>query len=290
MAKKHRKKRREHKRADKHALYQESVQDPSFEVDLITRFFKRRVGRKPRSLREDFCGTALLCAKWVEGHRKRSATGVDIDGAVLHWGREHNVEPLGEDAARVSLVEGDVRDPHEGRHDVVVALNYSYFCFKQREVLRGYFEAAREHLAADGLPFLDLFGGWEAQQVLVERRKLDGFRYTWEQRSFNPITADLLAHIHFDISRGVRLEKAFTYDWRLWTLPELRELLGEAGFEHVEVLWEDEDEDGEGNGHFRSRVRVPNDPGWNAYLMASVRPPPLAKKKKPQKGTRASSG
>lgn len=266
------------KTADKYLLYQRSVQDPDFEVNLANKFYKRRVGRKPKTLREDFCGTALLCATWVKSHESRTATGVDIDPTVLAWGREHNVLPLGDAAARVTLIEGDVRDAREERHDVVMALNYSYFCFKERDGLRGYFESVKAHLAEDGLFFLDLFGGWEAQQVLTEKRKLPGFRYIWDQRKFNPITSELLAHIHFKFRDGGKLNKAFTYDWRLWTIPELRELLIEAGFGHVEVLWEDEEEDQKGNDIFRPRVRVENDPGWNAYLMASVKPPPLGSK------------
>lgn len=262
--------------ADRHILYQASVQNPDFEVDTASRFFKRRVGRKAKSLREDFCGTALLCAEWVKSDPTRVATGVDIDSKVLAWGREHNIEPLeDETSARVRLIEGDVREADPERHDVVMALNYSYFCFKHRDALRGYFESVKHHLATDGLFFLDLFGGWEAQQELQEKRKIDGgFRYVWHQASYNPITADFLAHIHFRFRDGTALEKAFTYDWRLWTIPEIAELLAEAGFAHVEVLWEDEDEDGQGNGRYRRRVRVGNDPGYNAYLMASVEVPP----------------
>ena len=262
------------KSADRHRLYEESVQHPEFEVELVTRKYKRRVGRKPLTLREDFCGTALLCSKWVQSSKKRTALGVDIEPSVLEWGRQNVLPKIGKAASRVTLVEGDVRDAHESRHDVIVALNYSYFCFKDRDTLRGYFEAARRNLAPDGLFFCDLFGGWEAQQVLTEKRKLDGFKYIWEQTSFNPITADFLAHIHFEFGDKSSLERAFTYVWRLWTLPELAELLREAGFGHVEVLWEDEDEDGEGNGVFRGRTKVLNDPGWNAYLLASVDVPP----------------
>ena len=273
------------KTADKYALYQRSVQDPDFEVGLAHRTYKRRVGRKPLTLREDFCGTALLCATWVKSHESRTAVGVDIDPTVLSWGREHNVLPLGDAAERVTLIEGDVRDARALRHDVVMALNYSYFCFKRRDALRGYFESVRAHLADDGLFFLDLFGGWEAQQVLVEKRKLPGFRYIWDQREFNPITSELLAYIHFQLGDGKKLKKAFTYDWRLWTIPELSELLAEVGFGHVEVLWEDEEEDDKGNDVFRPRVRVENDPGWNAYLVASVAPPPLAPRNEPSAST-----
>jgi SAM-dependent methyltransferase len=266
------------KTADRHALYQLAVQNPEFEVELASKLFARRAGREARSLREDFCGTAILCAEWVKSHPARTATGIDIDPEVLAWGREHNIVPLGEDAERVRLIEGDVREADGERHDVLVALNYSYFCFQDRPTLRAYFETAKRHLADDGLFLLDLFGGWESVQVLEEKRKLKGFKYIWHQAEYDPITAHFLGHIHFEFKDKSRIEEAFTYDWRLWTIPELRELLAEAGFPYVEVLWEGEDEDGESNGEFDPVTKAENDPGFNAYLAASVRPPPEEKK------------
>ena len=52
--------------ADRHALYQESVQDTESEVTFLTRMYKKLRGRPALSLREDFCGTALLCAEWIK--------------------------------------------------------------------------------------------------------------------------------------------------------------------------------------------------------------------------------
>ena len=261
--------------ADRHLLYQSSVQNPEFEVELAESFFEQRVGRPARTLREDFCGTALLCSHWVKSHPDRRAIGVDLDPAVLAWGRAHNIEPLGDDAERVTLLEQDVREPHSSKSDVLMALNYSYFCFQDRATLRGYFESVLEHLEDDGLFFLDLFGGWEAQQVLREPRKQKGFRYIWHQAEYDPISAHFLGHIHFRFKDGTRMDEAFTYDWRLWTIPELRELLAEAGYGHVEVLWEEEDEEGEGTGTFSPVETAGNDPGFNAYLLASRTTPPI---------------
>jgi SAM-dependent methyltransferase len=255
--------------ADRHVLYQKSVQAPDFEVELITDVFRRRTGRKPLTLREDFCGTALLCAEWVSSDEERTALGIDIDRAVLAWGKKHNIAPLGKDAKRVELVRGDVRDSGKARHDVVVAFNYSYFCFKDRATLRGYFEAARRHVADGGIFLIDLFGGYESGQVMEEKRRYGQFTYVWHQAAFNPITNDFTAHIHFNFRDGSAMRKAFTYEWRLWTIPELRELLAEAGFDDIECLWEGEDEKGEGNGEFRPRKRVDWDAAYNAYLVSS---------------------
>jgi hypothetical protein len=65
------------------------------------------------------------------------------------------------------------------------------------------------------------------------------------------------------------MPRAFTYTWRLWTLPELREVLKEAGFERVTVYWQGTDEEtGEGNGEFLPVDRGDPDPAWIAYLVA----------------------
>lgn len=257
--------------ADRHLLYQASVQNPDFEVEVASDVFERLSGRKALTLREDFCGTAIISSRWVASDEERTALCIDINEEVLKWGEENNVAELAEDAERIELVLGDVRDPHPARHDVVMAFNYSYSCFKDRDTLRGYFEAVRENLNDDGIFMMDIFGGWESVQTLKEERKVKNFWYIWEQASYNPITADFLAHIHFRFRDGSKMKKAFTYDWRLWTIPELRELLIEAGYEHVEVLWEDEDEEGDGTGEFRPQTVVENDPGFNSYLVAKAR-------------------
>ena len=94
--------------------------------------------------------------------------------------------------------------------------------------------------------FLDAFGGPDASDLTKEKTKIDGFTYIWEQAEFEPVTRRILCHIHFKFPDGSKIKRAFTYDWRLWTLPELRELLIEAGFARVRVYWEGDD--GEGGG------------------------------------------
>ena len=64
------------------------------------------------------------------------------------------------------------------------------------------------------------------------------------------------------------MQKAFTYVWRLWTLPELRELLAEAGFSRSTVYWEDADDDGEGTGVFRPKAHAEQEQAWVAYIVA----------------------
>jgi len=255
------------KNADKHVLYQKSVQDADAEVTFIDRVFRQIRKRPPQSLREDFCGTALLTATWVKSGKQRTAVGVDIDPAVLAWGGEHNLSPIGEPGNKVRLYCQDVRARVAERVDVVGAFNFSYWVFKTREELRKYFETVRRGLAKGGLFFLDAYGGWESQEPMLENRPIrGGFTYVWDQDQFDPITHRVVNYIHFHFKDGSKLERAFTYDWRYWTLPELRELLEEAGFRSVRVYWDTSDD--VNRESYRVCRTAPNQPGWLAYLVA----------------------
>jgi hypothetical protein len=205
--------------ADRHHLYQRSVQEADAEGRFVARTFERIAGRKAMSLREDACGTALFCARWV-AKRARTAVGLDLDREVLAWGTEHNLAPLGERASSVRLLRQDVRSPCRGRFDVTVALNFSYFVFRTREDLRGYFAGVRRSMAADGIFVLDAYGGYQSWRPQTERRRLVGFTYVWEQASVDPVDHSVVNHIHFEFTNGTRMKRAFTYEWRLWTLPE----------------------------------------------------------------------
>ncbi len=47
--------------------------------------------------------------------------------------------------------------------------------------------------------------------------------------------AETLCHIDFKFEDGSVQKRAFSYDWRLWILPEIREVLAEAGFRRSTV-------------------------------------------------------
>lgn len=255
--------------ADPHLLYEKAVQCPEAEIPFIERTFRALRGRRPEVLREDFCGTAFLACTWVRTSRSNRAIGVDLDADTLEWAIAHNLAWLTEEErTRVELVRDDVTRARAAGADVVAAFNFSYFIFKTRAQLLAYFRAARRALRDDGLLYLDCYGGYEAQDVMEEPRKCAGFTYVWDQAAFNPITSETLCHIHFRFPDGTQLKKAFTYDWRLWSIAEIRELLAEAGFCRSTVYWEGTDEHGEGNGIFRPTSRGEVCAGWVAYVIA----------------------
>ena len=262
--------------ADRHALYEASVQGVEFDLAFASALFRRLRGRPAHVLREDFCGTAALSCGWVMRSPENVAYAVDLDPEPLAWARKHRLARLN-GAERVHLIQADVRHARAPRADLTLAYNFSFFVFKTRALLLSYFRAARRALREDGLLMLGMFGGTEACEAMVESRRIgatqaaDGtrlpaFRYVWEQERFNPVTHDLFCSIHFEVPGRRRIERAFTYDWRLWSLPEVRELLSEAGFRasHVYV------DAGDSDGAYRRRTSFENQRGWLA-LVAGVK-------------------
>ena len=264
-----------------HHLYEASVQNVDADVDFIERVWKDARGDAPRTLREDFCGTASLCAEFVRRHDARRAWGVDLDEPTLDWGREHRLALLTPTAAeRITLERRDVREVKEPKVDVQVAFNFSYFTFHDRETLRGYFESVHASLGDRGIFLMDLFGGVESEQELEEETaheaqvdpdgtEIPAFSYVWDQHELNAIDRSLRCYIHFRVPGVGRLRQAFSYDWRFWMLPELRELLIQAGFDQTAVFVEgwDDDED-EPDGDFQPTEHLDNEGGYVAYLVA----------------------
>ena len=263
---------------DLHHLYEASVQGVEADLDFAVRIFKNKRKRKATTLREDFCGTAALACEWIHRSPKNRAWGVDIDQPTLDWGLEHNVPYVGEKAGKIDLICGDVLTAKTPPVDLVMALNFSYCIFKTREQLCDYFKTVRKNLKKDGIFVLDLYGGTEAIEAKLEPRdieaftakdgtKIPAFEYTWDQHLFNVIDHHVVNYIHFDIPTLGKIEKAFTYDWRLWTLPEIQELLLEAEFKSAEVYLHDWDEDGESDEIYRRRKNYENALGWVAYIV-----------------------
>jgi len=254
---------------DKFVLYQEAVQSPDSEVEFMDRVYRKEYGRTPTIMREDFCGTAAICAEWVRTRPDNVAIGIDLCAETLDWGRRHNIDTLtGHQAARVRLKHQDVRDFSSYKAHVVCALNFSYFVFKTHAELKRYFQAVRRVLRQDGLFVLDAYGGWESQQVMDESTRRSGFTYVWEQAFYNPINDDTVCHITFKFPDGSVMKRAFTYEWRLWTVAGIRDALTDAGFRTIDVYWEGTAKGGHGNGVYRKQIVGDNSAGWNTYIVA----------------------
>jgi SAM-dependent methyltransferase len=253
----------------RYELYEAAVQNVEEQCHFMDYMFQIIRGRKPISFREDFCGTASASCEWVRLGPKRFSIGVDIDPEVLQWGRNHRWSKLTKgQQQRVTLIDGDVRQAQKSLVDIVGAFNFSYWIFDTRAELRRYFQTVYSNLKPDGVFFLDAFGGYDAFRELKEKMKIDDFTYIWDQAKYSPVTGKMQTHIHFKFSDGSRLKKAFSYRWRLWTLPEIREILEEAGFRKSTVYFEFKDEDGEGLGEWYAESEGDAAAAWVANLTA----------------------
>ena len=247
--------------ADRHALYEIAVQRPDVIVGFIEELFAEVADHPPITLREDFCGTAYLSSMWVRSTDDRRAIAVDIDGDVLDWAQRHNVKPLGDAARRLTLIHDDVMRVRGKRADVLASLNFSHFIYKHREDLVRYLRHARQCLAPGGMFICDAFGGPGSIEPCLDERRFGDFEYQWEQRAFNPLTNEIDCRIHFRFRNGTAMRDAFTYDWRMWSLPELVEALDEAGFGETAVYFESED-------GFIGDTDVIDLNAWVAYVVA----------------------
>ena len=256
-------------KADKYVLYQKTVQDPVHEVGFFEKTYRQIFKRSPKVLREDFCGTFSVCCEWVK-RRGRVAVGIDLDSEPLEWGRKHNLSKLSSEAqCRVKLMQQDVRSVNGLKADVLAAQNFSFWLFKTRDELRQYLRIARKNLSANGMMVLDMMGGPESmEENHLDERKYGKITYVWEQARFNPIDHSSEFYISFKFQDGSKLERVFGYHWRFWTIPEVRELLSEAGFSASYVYWEGTDKTGEGDGVYKKATIAGNEPAWIAYIVA----------------------
>ena len=189
---------------DRWTLYEHCVQSPRDACDLLLRAH----GGAPRRLLEDFAGSAAIAREWTR--RGGTAVALDLDG-----------EALGRASDEVSAVRADAmeRAPFaEGSFDVVHAGNFSLGYLRERATLLAYLRERRRLLAGGGVRVVS----------------------TWEHRRADPVTALVENVLHFRVERDgelvARHPDAFTYRWRLWSLPELRDLALEAGSRACDVF------------------------------------------------------
>lgn len=119
--------------------------------------------------------------------------------------------------------------------DIVCAFNYSCCCLHSRHQLVSYFTYALASLSRKGGIFvMDLYGGTSSECELRMQRKFPNFTYIWEQAGFDIIQRKTRISLHFTLrNQQKKLRHAFSYSWRLWSLPEIKDCLEEAGFRSV---------------------------------------------------------
>lgn len=294
----------------KFSLYQQSVQSPKGDISYLQMFFLTYVGgRAPLHLQEDFCGTALLSTEWLRSDSRRTSVGLDFDLEALDWCIENNVNKVGTDlSSRIFLYHGNVLQPQEAKlvknslpntmdnitleetendsealppRDIVCAFNFSCCCLHTRHELVTYFKHALNALSKKGGIFvMDLYGGTSSECELKMQRKFPNFTYTWEQAGFDIVQRKTRISLHYTLlnHQKKKLRHAFSYSWRLWSLPEIKDCMEEAGFRSVH-FWIRQMPDSEniknmeGFGSARDIkyeevTSFQQQDSWNAYIVA----------------------
>lgn len=267
-------------------LYERSVTNSPALLAFILAAYARRSSRSPRVLREDFSGSAALARHFAASSPGRRGIAVDTDPEAL----SHAAGP------RMTLVLEDVRRAGD-RADIIAATNFPLGYWHTRRALVAYLRKARACLARDGLFLADIYGGQSALRTgrwtrTIKHPGEPTFLYRWRQIEADPTTGLVRNAIDFGVmprvrpraAAGVRgepkiewIKDAFTYHWRLWSMPELREALGEAGFGDVEFYDSLGDAiDQHGNAYIRplgleatsSGLCVPLERDWVIYATA----------------------
>lgn len=225
---------------DKYDLYELCVQSPLRDA----RFLRAIHGKEPTILGEDFSGGGAIARQWVGLVPGGKAIAVDRDPEPLLRLRGHK---------GITAVCDDVSNATH-KADIIADLNFSICEIHSRSALMAYLRHVLVRLRRGGAFVADLYGGTDAYYTGTLSQKKSGpagerITYDWEQRSTDPLTARVVNAMHFRIappppkgragparSKAIRFKDAFVYDWRLWTIAELREALSEAGFRTTEVF------------------------------------------------------
>jgi hypothetical protein len=232
---------------NRYDLYEIAVQCPPIEAAFLDAVH----GGSARVLGEDFAGPAGVSRAWLELGDDRLAIATDLDDQPLRHAVRRLVESQGQRVAdRLTLRERDALEVGD-RADVIAALNFAACELHHRDRLLTYLRNALFRLEAGGVLVCDLYGGVDAmlpgssdQVIETEGGELI---YTWEQVEADATTSRVRNAIHFELPDGTTIDRAFEYDWRLWSPAELRDAMREAGFRSTEVYaqyGEAMDEDG----------------------------------------------
>ena len=233
----------------KYQLYEFAAQEPALQLGIFDRCYEASYGTLPTHLKEDFCGTFLLSTEWIRRRPQNRATAVDLDPEPLEHGRiTHRRRLSPAQQKRLRLLRQDVRVATRPLADVIGVCNFSFYSLHQRAQLVAYLKSCRQSLKQQGIVVLEMVGGPEFVEAPLREQRLlrhpsgphageRWFTYFWEQQAFNPIARRGRYAMHFKVAGGPSYRNVFVYDWRVWTLPEVRDCLADAGFSRSVVYW-----------------------------------------------------
>jgi hypothetical protein len=248
--------------------YEACVQSPRHVVSLLRAVYRAASGTSPRVLHEDFCGTAAVSRRFVEDGARAGeawhALATDLDEQALAQGErlldattpgvvlcKHDCL-RGEVASLTQSVGTSSATPSDLAHgaDIIWVGNFSICYAHTRAELVRYLAHCLARLRAGNQGFgggflaVDIYGGKNAYTLgSLERthtaRTGEQVRYLWQHEAADPRTGmvrnSISMRLLVDGEVVCEYPRAFVYDWRLWSLAELREAMHEVGFESVEL-------------------------------------------------------
>ena len=216
-------------RVNRFDLYELAVQDPPIEA----RFLRAVHGNRPRTLTEDFAGPSSIARAWLELSPDHVAYAVDRDDAPLRHAVDRLTQANPDRVPQLTIRERDVLETKDPT-DIIAALNFAICELHTRAHLLTYLRAALYRLHPNGVLVLDTYGGSDAFVPGESEQRIDTphgeLTYLWQQLTADPATARVQNAITFVLPDGSRFDRAFEYDWRLWSPAELRDAMLEAGF------------------------------------------------------------
>jgi SAM-dependent methyltransferase len=253
---------------DKYDFYQRAVQSPEIDARFFRNVYRELRDRDAVTLREDFCGTFLVTGEWVKLSKAHLGIGLDLDPEPIEYGKCFHLPKLSKEAqSRIQILGRDVLSHDVPAADIVVSLNFSFFFFKEREVVKKYFANVLRSLKPGGIFVCDMFGGPACQKSNLDKSRRPGFQYQWEQISYNPINQHARFEIHFRPNGSRLYRNVFHYEWRMWSIPEVRDMMREVGFRESHVYWEGDQRKGSGgSGVFRRKDKGDEAEAWIAYV------------------------
>lgn len=225
-------------------LYEHCVQNIPMTLRMVEAMHATGSRAAPRTLHEDFSGSAAFAHAWCQSNPKRSALAIDMDPEAHADGTPHpRLKRFTADLSRLPRI-----TPAPSKADAIYAGNFATCELHTRDALVAYLTRARQRLAPGGVFVCDLYAGpgaWRTGSTRVIHPplpELPKYRvaYTWHQREADLISGLVANAIDFELlnSRGVavhELVNAFDYHWRLWSISEMRDAMAHAGFGEVDV-------------------------------------------------------
>jgi hypothetical protein len=261
----------------KYELYQKSVQNVKKEVEFFKKVFRLIYNKMPTTFREDFCSTALLSCEWVKGNVLNSAVGIDFDQETLDWGMQNNINNLTTGSDRIKLIKQDVLeqfDPSQ-KFEIICSLNYSHFLLPTRKQILKYFQNVVLNLESKSVFILDFYGGSHIfSDHKYQHNKSSDF-YEFSGKQMNILNNQSKCSLNYKIKKN-KYKPMFSFNFRIYSIIELREALEEAGFNEFKLYIKEMNDDDEDDYAEYEEVDIdgeyyPESERLNGYLMAMIK-------------------